>query len=283
MRAPIRALLFCDKGDDYLKRLRVVNAETGEDLSTDYTLRHRNQDEAFWGQQKQTTDRRDFSNANMPNIHEVYDALTTAQCGYLMLMQCYVDYSGVLVKSSRDKTPMTTTDMMSVLQLAKKRMTFYDFLNACTVHDIIREEGGIYSVNERYHFKGNFGSQYVVKLYTAKIKKVYSEVKATDIGLIYRMLPFIHYETNALCENPFENNPKHIRWVNKKELAAAIGVTPDTLGRRLKQMKFDGEFVVARIKVGGEPERYTFNPNVFYRQSKAPDKTLIAMFNVKKV
>lgn len=265
-----------------MKRLRVVNAETGEDLSTDYTLRHRNQDEAFREQQKQTTDRRDFSNANMPNIHEVYNALTTAQCGYLMLLQCYVDYNGVLVKSSRDKTPMTTADMMSVLQLAKKRMTFYDFLSACTAHDIIREEGGAYSVNERYHFKGNFGSQYVVKLYTAKIKKVYSEVKATDIGLIYRMLPFVHYETNALCENPFEKNPKYIRWFNKKELAAAIGVTPDTLGRRLKQMKFDGEFVVARIKVGGEPERYTFNPNVFYRQSKTPDKTLLAMFNVKK-
>ncbi|MCA1184633.1 hypothetical protein [Bacillus licheniformis] len=265
-----------------MKRLLVVNAETGEDLSTDYTLRHRNQDEAFREQQKQTTDRRDFSNANMSNIHEVYDALTTAQCGYLMLLQCYVDYNGVLVKSSRDKTPMTTADMMSVLQLAKKPRTFYDFLSACTAHDIIREEDGIYSVNERYHFKGNFGSQYVVKLYTAKIKKVYSEVKATDIGLIYRMLPFVHYETNALCENPFEKNPKHIRWFNKKELAVAIGVTPDTLGRRLKQMKFDGEFVVARIKVGSEPERYTFNPNVFYRQSKAPDKTLLAMFNVNK-
>ncbi|MCY7780059.1 hypothetical protein MOB41_16795 [Bacillus haynesii] len=265
-----------------MKRLRVVNAETGEDLSTDYTLRHRNQDDAFREQQKQTTDRRDFSNANMSNIHEVYDALTTAQCGYLMLLQCYVDYNGVLVKSSRDKTPMTTADMMSVLQLVKKPRTFYDFLSACITHDIIREEDGIYSVNERYHFKGNFGSQYVVKLYTAKIKKVYSEVKATDIGLIYRMLPFVHYETNALCENPFEKNPKQIRWFNKKELAAAIGVTSDTLGRRLKQMKFDGEFVVARIKVGTEPERYTFNPNVFYRQSKAPDKTLLAMFNVKK-
>ncbi len=266
-----------------MKRLRVINTETGEDWSEMYTLRHRNQDDSFRQQQEKTADRRDFSNANMSNIHEVYDALTTAQCGYLMLLQCYVDYNGVLIKSSRNKTPMTTADMMDVLQLGKKRMTFYDFLSACTEHDIIREEAGRYSVNDRYHFKGNFGSQQVVKLYSAKIKRVYSEVKATDIGLIYRMLPFIHYETNALCANPFEKNPRRIRWFNKKELATAIGVTSDTLGRRLKQMKFDGEYVVARIKVGSEPERYTFNPNVFYRQSKTPDKTLIALFNVKKV
>ncbi len=65
-----------------MKRLRVINTETGEDWSEMYTLRHRNQDAAFRQQQEKTADRRDFSNANMSNIHEVYDALTTAQCGY---------------------------------------------------------------------------------------------------------------------------------------------------------------------------------------------------------
>jgi hypothetical protein len=89
-------------------------------------------------------------------------------------------------------------------------------------------------------------------------------------------------ETNALCANPFEKDPTQITWFNRKELAEAIGVNSDTLGRRLPKMKFDGEYVVARIKVGSEPERYTFNPSVFYRQNKRPDDTLQAMFNVKK-
>ncbi|WP_257475090.1 hypothetical protein [Bacillus sp. MCCB 382] len=172
---------------------------------------------------------------------------------------------------------------MHTLQLDRKRQTFYDFFRACVEHDIIREHSdGTFAVNERYHFKGAFDDTYVVKTYTAKIKRVYREVKAADIGLIYRMLPFVHYDTNALCANPFEANPSMIRWFSRKELADAIGVEPATLGRRLPNMKFDGEYVVARIKVGSEPERYTFNPSVFYRRSVAPDNTLQAMFNVKK-
>jgi hypothetical protein len=222
----------------------------------------------------------DFTVSEMKNLHEVYGVLTTAQCGYLMLLQCYVGWdNGVLVNS--DKTPMNKRDMLTTLQLTKKTSTFYDFLKACVKHGIINElDNEEYAVNPRYHFRGAFDNPFVVKSYTTKMKRVYKEVKAADIGLIYRMLPFIHYSTNALCDNPHEQNPKGIRWFNRKELAEAIGVDPDTLGRRLPKLVFDGEYVVARIKLGKEPERYTFNPNVFYRMDSDPDKTLISMFNV---
>lgn len=267
-----------------MSNLRIINIETGEDLSQDYRLRHRSQDEAF--HRKQSSARmHDFTASNMRNLHEVYTVLTTAQCGYLMRLQCNVSYEGGTLVNS-DKTTMTTDDMLRVLQLTRKRSTFYDFLKACVENDIIRKEGESdsvnYSINERYHFKGAFDDQFVIKTYTARLKRVYREVKATDIGLIYRMLPFVHMETNALCENPFEHDPTRISWFNRKELAEAIGVNPDTLGRRLPKMTFDGEYVVARIKVGAEPERYTFNPSVFYRQNKAPDATLRSLFNVKK-
>lgn len=264
-----------------MANLKVINMETGEDMSQDYTLRHRNQDEAF--KRRGGTDGRkhDFTASNMRNLHEIYDVLTTAQCGYLMLLQCYVSYEGVLVNP--DKTPMSKAEMKSVLQLDKKPRTFYDFYSACATNDIITEQSDAnYAVNDRYHFRGAFDNHFVVKSYTAKIKRVYREVKAADIGLIYRMLPFVHMETNALCDNPFEQNPKAISWFNRKELAEAIGVNPDTLGRRLPKMSFDGEYVCARIKVGTDPERYTFNPSVVYRQNKKPDDTLQSMFNVKR-
>jgi hypothetical protein len=262
-----------------MSSLRVIDIETGEDRSSDYTLRHRNQDEAYRKLKEKRGRQPDFTASNMRNLHEVYNVLTTTQCGYLMLLQCYVDYGeGTIVKS--DKTPMTTSDMMSVLQLKSKRSTFYNFLRACVEHGIIIENNGTYAVNPRYHFRGAFADQYVVKSYTAKIKQVYREVKAADIGLIYRMLPFVHYETNALCENPFETNPDKIRWFTRKTLAEAIGVSPSEISRRLPKMTFDGEFVIAQVIVGGK-RVYMFNPWVFYRKNGEPDKTLQAVFNVK--
>jgi hypothetical protein len=223
----------------------------------------------------------DFTAANMRNLHEVYNVLTTSQCGYLMLLQCYVSYDGGTLVNT-DKSLMSTADMRAVLQLEKKRSTFYDFIKACIDNGIVLDNDGVYAVNPRYHFRGNFNDQYVVKSYTSKIKQVYREVKAADIGLIYRMLPYVHLKTNALCANPYEKDPKQIDWFNLRELAQAIGVNNDTLGRRLPRMTFDGKYVVARIKVGKEPERYTFNPNVFYRKGEEPDDTLKGMFNVNR-
>lgn len=262
-----------------MNNLRVIDIETGEDRSSEYTLRHRNQDDAYRKLKEKRGRQPDFTASNMRNLHEVYNVLTTTQCGYLMLLQCYVDYGeGTIVNS--DKTPMTTSDMMSVLQLNRKRSTFYDFLGACVEHGIIIENNDTYAVNPRYHFRGAFADQYVVKSYTTKIKRVYREVKATDIGLIYRMLPFVHYETNALCENPFETNPDKIRWFTRKTLAEAIGVSPSEISRRLPKMTFDGEYVIAQVIVGGK-RVYMFNPWVFYRKNSEPDKTLQAVFNVK--
>lgn len=262
-----------------MSSLRVIDIETGEDRSSEYTLRHRNQDDAYRKLKEKRGRQPDFTASNMRNLHEVYNVLTTTQCGYLMLLQCYVDYGeGTIVNS--DKTPMTTNDMMSVLQLNRKRSTFYDFLRACVEHGIIIENNDTYAVNPRYHFRGAFADQYVVKSYTTKIKRVYREVKATDIGLIYRMLPFVHYETNALCENPFETNPDKIRWFTRKTLAEAIGVSPSEISRRLPKMTFDGEYVIAQVIVGGK-RVYMFNPWVFYRKNNEPDKTLQAVFNVK--
>jgi hypothetical protein len=276
--------------DYYFKDVYSYVDENGEARISAPALTHKvisiKQSEAYKEEQEASKWRAgkqiDFTASNMRNLHEVYEALTTAQCGYLMLLQCYVNYDGGTLVIGKKKVPMTKADMKTVLQLDKKPRTFYDFYKACVTHGIIIERDGEYAVNERYHFRGNFGSEFVVKSYTTKVKRVYREVKAADIGLIYRMLPFVHMETNALCGNPYEKNPRKISWFNRRELAEAIGVNPDTLGRRLPAMKFDGEYVVARIKVGNEPERYTFNPSVFYRGKNEPDNTLLSMFNVSK-
>lgn len=258
-----------------------VDIDTGE-ISEIHYVRSRNQDEAYRREKEADKWRNgrsmQFTASNMRNLHEVYDVLTTSQCGYLLRLQCSVEYeTGRLINAN--KTPMTTQDMMKALGLKRKSSTFYDFLRACKDSGIITEINEEHYVNQRYHFRGAFSDQYVVKSYSARIKQVYREVKAADIGLMYRMLPYVHYDTNALCANPFEADPNNIRWFSRKELAEAIGVDPATLGRRLPKMKFGDEYVIARIKVGGS-EKYTFNPNVFYRNKTKPDDTLVAMFSV---
>ncbi|MGG4453201.1 hypothetical protein [Brevibacillus porteri] len=222
-----------------------------------------------------------FTFSNMEALQEVISALTTTQCGYLLVLQCYISFDNGRL-TNPDRSYMSTSDMMTVLQLGRKRQTFYDFFAACTEHDvIIANEDGSYSVNVRYHFKGATDNPFVIRSYSAKIRQVYREAKAVDLGLIYRMLPYVHYETNALCANPDERNPANIRWFNRKELAQAIGVSEGEISRRLPRITLGNEYVIAKVSVGGHPPRYMLNPFVFYRKTSEPDTTAQAMFNVK--
>ncbi|MFF2886656.1 hypothetical protein [Paenibacillus sp. NPDC057967] len=240
------------------------------------------QRESFREREEFTGRAPDFTFADISEIDSVIGALTTAQCGYLLVLQCYVGYDdGRLVDGN--KRVLTTALMMDVLQLKRKRQTFYDFLTVSLDNGILtKNDDGSYCVNPRYHFRGATQNRAVIRSYTAKVRHLYREVNAADIGLMYRMLPYVHYGTNALCANPTETDPMKIRWLNGKELAEAIGVHEKSLSRSLPRMKFGGEYVIARLKFGAsnEPVRYFFNPNVFYRKSKAPDDTLLAMFNV---
>lgn len=265
-----------------------VDIETGEALVYAPASTHRvvsnSQSEAYREREEFKGHSANFTFADMDEIGAIIGELSPAQCGYLLLLQCYVDYADGMLVDSR-KQALTTAQMMDVLQLKRKRTTFYDFLRVCLDHGIITKDTvDNYYVNPRYHFRGASRNRTVIRSYTARIKEVYREVNAADIGLMYRMLPYVHYGTNALCKNPYESDPKNIEWFNGRELAAILGVHEKSLSRSLPRMKFGGEYVIARLKFGSDSEmmRYFFNPNVFYRKSSAPDDTLIAMFSVKR-
>ncbi|WP_029191478.1 hypothetical protein [Paenibacillus elgii] len=273
------------------KLARGINPETGE-IGTfvpdgeGYVIRSEEQREAgrkyFERERRIDFGRRvDFTFTAMEAIGEVISVLTTAQCGFLTVLQCYVSYdTNTLVNA--DRTPMTTTDMLEALKLGRKRSTFYNFLAACTANSIITEESdGSYTVNPRYHFRGQARDVNVIRTYTAKIKQTYKDAKqAADLGLIYRMLPFVNYEINALCSNPTERDPRKIEWFNRKELATAVGISEAELTKRIRRLTVGNEYVIARIAVGGET-KYMFNPHVFKRNKRQLNDTEQAMFNVK--
>jgi hypothetical protein len=270
---------------------RSINPETGE-IGTfvpdgeGYTIQSQEQREAgrryFEGLRNPISGGRsvDFTFTAMEAIGEVISVLSTAQCGFLAVIQCYVNYdSNALINA--DKTPMSTADMMRALKLERKRSTFYAFLAAAQEHAIITVDDSCFSVNPRYHFRGSARDTSVIRTYTAKIKQTYTSAKqAADIGLIYRMLPFVNYEMNALCSNPTERDPRKVDWFNRKQLAEAIGISEAELTKRIRRLTAGDEYVVARINVGGET-MYVFNPLVFKRNSRPLNHTEQFMFNVK--
>jgi hypothetical protein len=267
-----------------VSKLRVVDIETGEDLTAEHKIINRKQVEAYKRKLRNEEARLkgreiDFTFSVMDALHEVTSVLTNAQCGYMLVLQGYMNYDGVLVNPNN--TLMKTSDMMDVLNLREKTSTFYDFLNKATANRIIlRNDDGSYSINQRYHFRGPIKGRQTVKSFTRSVRKAFAENKPEDLGLIYRMLPFVNMRTNTLCHNPYETIPERVRPLKAKELAEVIGVTPATLSRRVSEWTFNGEYVLAKVKVGKRTQ-YMFNPWIIYRGSIVPDDTARAIFAIK--
>ncbi|MCS1350300.1 hypothetical protein [Mechercharimyces sp. CAU 1602] len=219
----------------------------------------------------------------MENIREVIATLSTAHCGHLLHLQCYMElYTGFLIRE--DKEYMTWDDARKVLDVSKRSMT--DFKKAMLDNDIIErtanEDGEVVlRVNPRYHFRNELPeNKRVIKTFTNRLKEMAEELKPHEVGMVYKLLPYIHQNTNTICSNPFERDPAKIEQLNSTQIAELIGMERAKLSRYLRLTVKD-QHVFAVVKVGRN-RYYKLNPWIFYRKNGKPDDTLTEMFVVKK-
>jgi hypothetical protein len=264
--------------------IRAVNVETGEDLSGQYRLVNVKQAEAYAKIKRDEEARMrgrscDFTFSVMDALHEVTSVLTNAQCGYMLVLQGYTDYKGRIVKTDH-KTLMKPSDMAEVLGLANKRSTFYDFLSKVIDNEIMIVKDDIYSINQRYHFRGPMNGRMAVQAFTQNIRKAYLENKPEDLGLFYRMLPFVNVKYNTLCHNPDERIVSEVKPLKAKELAEICGIKPATLSRRFREWSFNDRYILAKVTIGHRTQ-YMFNPFIIYRGKDMSDDTAKGIFDIK--
>lgn len=205
----------------------------------------------------------------MDRMSYVSSVLTPAQCGYLLVLTSHVNFEGLLIRSEKETTPLTQTEMQKALKLPpSKRSTFTDFLDACLNHGIIKREGTEYYVESGFHFKGKKGEDPVVRTYITQLREMYKEVGAHDVGLLYRLIPFIHVDSNILCANPNEKDARKVVKFSRKTLSEAIGVNPMTITRATTRMVYDGKSVFAKITTATDGTFYMLNPDIFRRADR---------------
>ncbi|MFW5434343.1 hypothetical protein [Paenibacillus apiarius] len=220
-------------------------------------------------------DKRDFSFTHMQNIREITRDLSNKYCGYLLLLQPHIEYkTGRLVDQGRNPRPLTVQDIAKIWNVSKR--TAQTAIREFELRSIIYDAGGVFSINERYHFRDKAnGMDALIKTFFAALKKF--RLSAADLGFVYKLLEHVHYETNMICADPFVA-PEDIRFLPDKEIGEIVGLseskTKDAL-TRLRKAKIIGEW----INVEDKREKLTvLNPYVFYRKSGEPDATLRAMF-----
>jgi hypothetical protein len=260
-----------------LSKWSMLNKETGEirDFAEFQSAKQR-QAEGY--ARKLDGRKHDFTFTDMRTIHEVIGKIDDKHCGYLLYLQCFISYEGVLVSADHDRAPLSKADIQSLVGL--KKTAFNDFFRSMQSNGIIFEnQDGKYSVNPAYHFKGKLGNPNVIRSFTTKVRELYTGRNAKKLGFIYKLLPYVHFETNTICANPYEKSVEGIKQLSKSEIAALTGVSEKTVFSYLRSMKLGDEFVFAEIRRGNE-RYYKLNPFIFYRKQGRPDATLREMFRL---
>ncbi|ASN68085.1 hypothetical protein 8F11_50 [uncultured Caudovirales phage] len=205
----------------------------------------------------------------MENVEYVSSALTSAQCGYLLVLSTYINYDGLIVTSERDGEPMSRQQMIAALGLREtQRSTLSEFITACVSYGIFREDCGGYSINNGFHTRGKTDNPNVVRSYITKLRAMASVNKPEHIGLLYKLIPYINKFSNVLCENPNEEIPSKRSKLNRKQIAEITGVAPSYVTRITSTMIYNEKSVFAKVTTATEGTFYMLNPTIFRRADR---------------
>lgn len=272
-----------------------VNLETGEPVRI-ASYRTVEQERAYQEKKTRESSRKKakaFTFSDMENAKEVIQMLSTIELGYFLVLQTFVDYSNnALVKSTHNPIPMSRGDIGEVLGINNRsnvKKHIDNFLEkSLLIEKSIRADGKevkAFCINEKYHFKGKTDNKKVVKAFSEQIRRIYNNKskrnkKPAHMGFLYLILPFIHYETNILCSNPFETNPEDIEALSITDICKISRLDKRNVQAKLNNLTWDGMTVFAKV-VKGRKTHLKVNPLVFYRKDGEPDKSLIADFLIR--
>jgi Mn-dependent DtxR family transcriptional regulator len=236
----------------------------------------------------QKSDQRHFTFAAMAEITEITEGLSNKHCGYLLMLQPYVQFkTNLIATKERESVPMDKKKIAEVLDVQPR--TVKGILDKLTEFGALEiTEEGYYRVNDRYHFRGKVRGDVdkLVKTFHSTLKKL--KLKPADLGAVYKLLPHVHYETNFVCKNPFEGNPSKVEFCNKTELAELFGITRSKASDVIKRLTSAGVIIEVKRKAAfvdkaagdGRETVVAINPHIISRiQGEHQDKTLLQLFN----
>lgn len=257
--------------------LRVIDVETGEDVSPNYTLRNRKSDVAYAKQRDKesyrqaTADRHWVASYHDP-IAELSEGLTLTESGAIIKLLPYMRFraNGQLVK---DGKPLKQTDIQRIFKRGKTATR--DIMNELELKGVISvlKEGrsNVFYISAKFHEKGSVRrDDMFTKLYQVRTREITDDLALHEAGILYKILPYFHYSEYYLVSNPNERDTSQLRYIDHGELADLIGMKRQDLSKSVRTLRNKGALMSTD---SGRKVRYIVHPDVMFRQSIETDWT----------
>ncbi|WP_313469026.1 hypothetical protein [Carnobacterium sp.] len=239
------------------------------------------------------SDKKTFSFQKMDKMKGVDCLLTLKQWGYFCVLSSYIDYDNMLKMAPKSKVPMTQKEMRGILKISKQD-TLRTLLKTLKENKLLIEKKIIVYGTERTAFflssdlifkksvVSRKSGKNTAKIWTDSVKDIYedSKVTLTDLGFIFKVIPYLNVYHNFLTHNIDEEDPSKDTAITQADLASILGIDKATVTKKIRQTKWNDMFVFAIVTVNGV-QSIKMNPLVAYRKVGEPNVASYAEFFLK--
>jgi hypothetical protein len=176
--------------------------------------------------------------------------------------------------------------------LKMSRSKFEEFYGKLTKNQIIDEVEDKLAVNPTYFYRGDFSKVKSIaddmqrtRVFRKTVRELYHEYngrKIKQLGLIYAVLPFIHFKYNILSHNPGEQSSNHVKPMRLGELADKLGYSKATkLKEALREIRFDKKPVFQFVEDESDTrkKKIIVNPAVVFASNNEGLEAIKVLFN----
>ncbi|WP_140456593.1 MULTISPECIES: hypothetical protein [Priestia] len=214
--------------------------------------------------------------------------LTKADLARLLFLATYLSYESNQLKFDNG-VAITKKQLPELLGL--KERAFRTFYGTVTQLGILVDNGDKVVMSAEYFYKGSLPKTIkpneiaYTRTYVNGIRELYKEYGATrkagQLGLLYLVIPYIHFDTNILVSNPNERQHADIEALSLEEVAMLLGYDANKITRTLTGIVLGDEYVFMITQVGKE-KNVVVNPRVHWRGTSVPSGTVDTLFQIKK-
>jgi predicted transcriptional regulator len=198
-------------------------------------------------------------------IQRITKDLSLTEAGALIRLLPFLRFKAdnALIKNGK---PLNQSDIQNIIGRGK-RVTIDILARLESLGVLAKEKSGrinVYSFNVDFHTYGNVqeGVKFT-KLYQYHTNELTRDLDLNEIGLLYKILPYFHYQMFYLCANPDETDGWNIDHLTRETLAERIGHDPDTVSALVNRLQSKGVIMATKSR---NSVRYIVHPDVMYRQ-----------------
>lgn len=197
-------------------------------------------------------------------IREVTQHLSLTESGAVMKLLLYMKVNGKNLLQ-RDGKSLIQADIEKILRKGRTQtvdiVKRLEYLSIITPVKVGRSK--TFYLNKDFHYMGKLVNKPFTKLMKAKLSEIVDDLKLEQLGFLYKILPYFHYDNCYLAYNPNEHDLTKVKYMNRIELAAAINYGADNITILVKQLRKKG--LIMTTKTSGKV-LFRVHPDLMYRQ-----------------